>query len=57
MFEGSRIRDVGEELYKRLGVFVKHLTKVDKSLNSSVDNYNAAVGSFERQLFPERRAQ
>ncbi len=51
----ERIRDVGEELYKRLGVFAEHLTKVGKSLNSSVDSYNAAVGSFERQLIPGAR--
>ena len=51
----ERIRDVGEELYKRLGVFAEHLTKVGKSLNSSVDSYNAAIGSFERQLIPGAR--
>lgn len=51
----ERIRDVGEDLYKRLGVFAEHLAKVGKSLNSSVDNYNAAVGSFERQLIPGAR--
>ena len=51
----ERIRDVGEELYKRLGVFAEHLAKVGKNLNSSVDSYNAAVGSFERQLIPGAR--
>ena len=31
------------------------MTKVGKNLNSSVDSYNAAVGSFERQLIPGAR--
>ncbi len=36
-------------------MFVELPTKVDKSLNSSVDSYSAAVGSFERQLIPGAR--
>jgi len=46
------IRELGETLYKRLSVFSGHLSKLGSSLNSSVDNFNKTVGSFERQVMP-----
>lgn len=49
------IRDLAEELYKRLCVFVGHLSKVGRSLGSSVDAFNSAVGSLERQVLPSAR--
>jgi len=49
------IRDLGETLYKRLSVFTGHLTKLGASLNSSVDNFNKTVGSFERQVMPSSK--
>lgn len=51
----DRIREAGEELYKRLATFVEHMGKVGKSLGSSLDHYNKAVGSLERQLMPGAR--
>jgi DNA recombination protein RmuC len=51
----DKIREVGEELYKRLATFVEHMGKVGKSLGSSLDHYNKAVGSLERQLIPGAR--
>ena len=51
----EKIRDVGNELYKRLATFSEHLSKVGKSLNSSMEHYNNAVGSFDRQLIPGAR--
>jgi DNA recombination protein RmuC len=49
------IRNLGEDLYKRLGVFTTHLTKLGRNLSSSVDHFNAAVGSLERQVLPGAR--
>ncbi|MEW6353820.1 MAG: DNA recombination protein RmuC [Pseudomonadota bacterium] len=51
----EKIRDLGNELYKRLATFNEHLAKLGKSLGSSLENYNSAVGSFERQLMPGAR--
>lgn len=51
----EKIRDLGEELYHRLGTFTEHLAKLGKNLGSSLDHYNKAVGSFERQVIPGAR--
>ena len=51
----ATIRDLGEELYKRLSVFGSHLGKVGATLNRSVEAYNSAVGSLERQVLPAAR--
>lgn len=49
------IRDLAGDLYKRLGVFTGHLAKLGRSLGGSVDAYNSAVGSLERQVLPGAR--
>ncbi len=51
----EQIRDLGEEMYHRLSTFTEHLAKLGKNLGSSLDHYNKAVGSFERQLIPAAR--
>jgi DNA recombination protein RmuC len=49
------IRTLAEDLYKRLAVFTTHLGKLGRNLSSSVDHYNAAIGSLERQVLPGAR--
>jgi DNA recombination protein RmuC len=49
------IRNLAEDLYKRLGVFSSHLAKLGRNLSNSVDHFNAAVGSLERQVLPGAR--
>lgn len=49
------IRTLAEDLYKRLNVFAGHLTKLGRNLGQSVDAYNNAVGSLERQVLPGAR--
>src|ERR1700722_5115731 len=49
------VRQLGEELYKRLAVFGEHLGKLGKALGSSVDSFNRAVGSLEQQVLPAAR--
>jgi DNA recombination protein RmuC len=51
----EKIRALGEDLYKRVATFTEHLTNLGKSLSTSVDHYNKAVGSLERQLLPGAR--
>lgn len=51
----EEIRDLGEDLYKRAQVFSSHMSKLGKSLGASVETFNAAVGSLERQLLPGAR--
>lgn len=51
----ERIRDLGEALYGRLRTFGTHLVKVGRQLGGSVDAFNAAVGSLERNVLPAAR--
>ena len=48
----EQIRNVGEELYKRLATFASHLQKLGKSLDNSLKHYNSAVGSFDSRVLP-----
>lgn len=49
------IRELGQELYRRLGSFTGHLSRTGARLGAAVDAYNAAVGSLERQVLSQAR--
>ncbi|HUK02991.1 MAG TPA: DNA recombination protein RmuC [Steroidobacteraceae bacterium] len=49
------IRELGQELYRRLGNFTGHLARLGQRLGGAVDAYNASVGSLERQVLPQAR--
>ena len=49
------IRELGQDLHKRLNVFVNHLQKVGRSLGNAVESFNSAVGSMERNVLPQAR--
>lgn len=49
------IRELGQELYRRLGNFTGHLGRAGARLGAAVEAYNAAVGSLERQVLPQAR--
>lgn len=51
----ERIREVGEELHRRLAAFAEHLGKLGRGLDSAVDCYNKAIGSFETKIIPGAR--
>jgi DNA recombination protein RmuC len=51
----ATIRTLAEDLYKRLAVFGGHLNKLGRGLSGSVDAFNSAVGSLERQVLPGAR--
>lgn len=49
------VRELGQELYRRLSAFTGHLERLGARLGAAVDAYNAAVGSLERQVLPQAR--
>jgi len=49
------IRQLGEDLYKRLATFSEHMSRLGKNLGSSVESFNKTVGSLERQVLPGAR--
>lgn len=51
----EQIRDRARELHDRLATFGEHLDKLGRTLGTSVDHYNRAVGSLERQVLPSAR--
>ena len=51
----EQIRELGEELYRRLATFNEHLNRIGRALGQSVEHYNKAVGSLERQVLPGAR--
>ena len=51
----KQIRDLASELYRRLATFTGHLSRVGRALTGSVEAYNSAVGSLERQVLPGAR--
>ncbi|HEC13261.1 MAG TPA: DNA recombination protein RmuC [Acidiferrobacteraceae bacterium] len=51
----EKIRTVGEALFHRLATFAEHLSKLGRSLDSSVSHFNKAVGSFDTGVLPGAR--
>ncbi|NNG12630.1 MAG: DNA recombination protein RmuC [Halobacteria archaeon] len=49
------IRVVGTEMFLRLTTFAEHLAKLGRSLDSSVETFNKAVGSFDSRVLPSAR--
>jgi DNA recombination protein RmuC len=47
-----QIAEQGQELYKRLEIFIGHLGELGKDLRKTVAGYNAAIGSLEKRLLP-----
>ena len=53
--DAARIKEVGEEMYKRLTTFMNHYARVGRELESAVSAYNQSVGSFDQRLAPQGR--
>ncbi|MHB8432135.1 MAG: DNA recombination protein RmuC [Candidatus Tyrphobacter sp.] len=51
----KRIAAIGKELYERAQRFAEHLLKLRRGLESTVDAFNTAVGSYETRLLPQGR--
>jgi len=50
-----RILTQGQELFKRLKIFVDHFAGIGRGLKIAVDKFNEAAGSYESRLLPEVR--
>ena len=53
--DAARIKEAGEEMYKRLTTFMNHYARVGRELESAVSVYNQSVGSFDQRLAPQGR--
>ena len=51
----EKIRELGEDLYHRLATFAEHLQKLGKHLDASVEQFNKAAGSLDRQVLSGAR--
>ena len=51
----EKIRELGEDLYRRLATFAEHLQKLGKHLDASVEQFNKATGSLDRQVLSGAR--
>lgn len=50
-----KIADVGADLHNRLKTYMEHFDKLGRSIKTSVETYNKAVGSMERMVLPKAR--
>lgn len=53
--EAQRVLELSAQLYDRLATVSEHLTKVGKSLGSTVEAYNSFVGSMDSRVLPKAR--
>ena len=51
----EHIREHAETLHQRIATFAEHMDKVGNALENSVQHFNNAVGSLERQVLPAAR--
>jgi DNA recombination protein RmuC len=47
--------EIGQELYRRLGTMGGHVDKLGRTLRRAVEDYNATVGSLERNVLTQAR--
>lgn len=53
--EAKTLFDLSRELYSRLATTASHVEKLGRTIERSVKDYNAFVGSLERQVLPTAR--
>jgi DNA recombination protein RmuC len=53
--EARQLFDLSQQLYTRLGKTASHIDKLGRTIDRTVKDYNAFIGSFERQVFPTAR--
>ncbi len=53
--EAKTLFDLSRELYGRLSTMAAHIEKLGRSVEATVKNYNAFIGSLERQVLPSAR--
>ena len=50
-----KVRELGEDVHRRLAAFLEHIERLGRTLGSSVETYNQALGSLERSVLPSAR--
>ena len=50
--DAARIKDVGEEMHKRMQTFIRHYQNVGKELDSAVKAHNSSISSFDQRVVP-----
>lgn len=53
--EAQQIASAARDLHGRMGVFLRHLSKAGRQLESATGAYNDAVGSMESRVLPQIR--
>jgi DNA recombination protein RmuC len=53
--EAQEIASAARDLYSRMGVFMRHMSKAGRQLGSAVNAYNEAIGSAESRVLPQLR--
>ncbi|HEX5712729.1 MAG TPA: DNA recombination protein RmuC [Solirubrobacterales bacterium] len=53
--EAKQIASAANDLYGRMGVFLRHMSKSGRQLSSAVNAYNDAVASAESRVLPQMR--
>ena len=51
----EQIRELAETLHQRIATFAEHMQRMGGALENSVQQFNNAVGSLERQVLPAAR--
>ncbi len=51
----KKIRDLGQELHKRVATLSSHLNNLGKAVGKTVEHYNKFVGSYESQVLVQTR--
>lgn len=53
--QSEKVRELGQELYKRLLDMTGHWSRMGKSLSQAIDSYNKAIGSLETRVLVTAR--
>lgn len=51
----KKIKDLGQELHKRIATLTRHLDNLGKAVGKTVEHYNKFVGSYESQVMVQTR--
>jgi len=51
----KKIKDLGQELHKRVATLAKHMDNLGRAVGKTVEHYNKFVGSFETQVMSQTR--
>jgi DNA recombination protein RmuC len=51
----EQVADLGRQLHKRIATMAGHLAKLGRSITTTANDYNATIGSLERQVLASAR--